>query len=258
MTPERKALAESITKYAFALQQVEQAEDVLQKANNRLCVLFAESAELSEHDAVIEAKRVEGFKMALINDEPVLMQEPPGYASIHLRKERCASEIQATKEGIKVLEAELDAAKENAEELNIAIENAAEAVIAKEAEQMAISFMARLEELRREQYVMAALMNRWIPRTRDNAVVGISNEPVRGVRQVKFPAIVGVATSQPILGDSELKGGIRVRNAVTAAVNNYWQKLKEDAEAQFSGEDSTNVNLPSPSDSNIIIVDAAE
>ncbi len=95
MSSERKALSEAITAFAFAKQKIEQAESTLQKANQRFQTLFAESAELSEWDEEIAAKRTEGIKMALINDEPTLYQEPQGYATIKLKKERNATEIQA-------------------------------------------------------------------------------------------------------------------------------------------------------------------
>ena len=79
------------------------------------------------------------------------------FPSLFVKKQKIESELAITASTIAVLESELDAAKQNADDLAIAIEHAAEAVVAKEAEQIATDFMTKLEALRREQYILAAL-----------------------------------------------------------------------------------------------------
>jgi uncharacterized protein (DUF3084 family) len=238
-TPERKALAEAITRFAYAQQQVAQNEATLQKANARLSSLFAESAELSEHDAAIEAKRTEGFKMALINDEPILMQEPPGYASVHLRKERCASEIQATQEGIKGLEAELEAARAHVDECDNAIELCRERVFCAEAEQLAQKFMERLDDLRRMSHKLRFMASRQVrlrqteANSRNTAPIYWGNEKSR---QIGMKGFVVAACHENVMGDSDLRGNIKVRERISAEVSAYWSALKTDASAVLSEE----------------------
>jgi tetratricopeptide (TPR) repeat protein len=231
MTPERKSLAEAITRHASALQNVKKTEELLQKANSRLRALLAQSADLSEYNAGIEAKRTEGFKMAIVNDAPTLMQEPEGYAVVRLKKERNASEIAGTKDGIAALEEELEFAKREAADCEIARDHAAEAVLAKETEQMAIGHMEKLNELRKEYYAISYLATRYVLRGSNER--SISNVPgyLYGsgpTRLVNMPKIVKDAASQNIMGNFEINHGVKIRMDVEAAVKHYWQALKND------------------------------
>jgi hypothetical protein len=247
MTPERKALAESITRLAYAEQQVAQTEATLEKANSRLSILLAESAELSEHDAAIDAKRSEGFKLALINDAPVLTQEVPGYAVLKLKKERNASEIQAAQEGIKGLEAELEAAREHVAECDNAVELCRESVFCSEAEQLAQEFMDRLNDLRRMSHQLRFMAARQVrlrqteSNSRNTAPIYWGNEKTRQISMRPF--VIG-ACHENIMGDSDLRGNIKVRESIAEKVNAYWSALRLDPEAQFDMEGMPKDNRP--------------
>jgi chromosome segregation ATPase len=231
----RQQLREAIEANAEALADMRHAENTLARAHEMLGALMAKRADFDSLDSEIATARANLVKQALESEgnEHLLTEEPSGFAAAKIARENLDLKIAGVRDSIKVLEEELNAAREHTDECSVAIEHAAEAVIAEQAEQMAISFMTKLEDLRREQYVLAALINRWIPRARSENAVGIHGEPVRGVRQVKMPAVVGEAASQPIVGDSERKGGIFIRNAMMEAVARYWQNLKDDANAML-------------------------
>jgi hypothetical protein len=239
-TPERKALAEAITRHAYALQKVTQIEELLQKANYRLRTLLAQSAELSEYDAEIEAKRTEGFKMALVNDEPILHQEPEGYAVIRLKKERNAAEIAGAKDGIAALEEELEFVKREAEEADYHVELAREAVFCVEAEQLAQEFKHKLDDLRRLSHKLRFMAARQVrlqratesrPDTPQMTYWG--NERSRPIRMNR-PVID--ACQENIMGNADLYGNLKVRDRVARDVNEWWAALRTNPDAALSEE----------------------
>jgi hypothetical protein len=244
MTPERKALAEAITRHAFALQKVKQTEELLQKANNRLCILYGESTELSEYDAEIEAKRTEGFKMALVNDEPILHQEPEGYALVRLKKERNASEIQGTRDGITALEEELEFVKREAEETDYQVELAREAVFCADAEQLAQKFFARLNDLRQMSHNLRFMAARQVTLRRperDSSTPQMFYAGSERSRSIRMSRDVINACQENIMGNSDLHGNLKVRDRVAQEVNAYWAALRTDADAKLSEETKENL-----------------
>jgi hypothetical protein len=113
----------------------------------------------------------------------------------------------------------------------------AEAVLAREAEDMARNYLAHLSELRETLYVLRYTGIRQVrrdpqaPRPKETPMV--YNPVSAPTRQITMPQIVLTACGEDCLGASEMRGGIRVRDNVNAAVAQYWQRLRTDSTAQL-------------------------
>lgn len=232
-SPERKALADAIAAHAAAIETVAQAEATLTKANDLHCGLQAQLAAFESLDSDIARARTERMKLALATGEHHFpADEPEGFASRIIARDNLQDHLNRVRETLPLLMAERDFAQTNVATLDIEREIAAEKVIAIEAEEMAVAFLAQLNALRSEHYRLASYHNRW-------------RKTPTGMTQVRMSSIVMGAAMENILGDSEIHGGIRVREAIAKAMNEYWAALKSDPRAMLAdfenAEPSANV-----------------
>ncbi len=240
-TPKRTALSSAIAAHAKALNNVQVAEDVLEKANTHLSGLQDRFAEFDGLDQQIESARADELQAKFATGEEIasLVDPPSGFAAATLKRDHLEAEIAAARSAIKILEGKLAQAEEDVAQRDYEREAAAECVIIAETEQLAIKHLAKLATLRKEHYILANLVNKYVKRDPSERVVGSVPGLLYGsggVRKIKMSAVVINAATQDILGDSERSGGIRVRDAVAQAVNDYWQALKADADATLHPE----------------------
>lgn len=240
-SPERHALREAITAHDDAVEQAERAQTLLDKAHALHEDITDQLAGHKDLDAAIAAARANKLKIALASaDHPLPPDDgQPEFAAKIIARNNLREHLDQIAVTLPVLESELKDAQKHVERCDIAIEHAAENVICAEAEQLAVEFLATLTALRRQHYVLASFCTRYVRRLPDEGGVRpIAGQlyGTSGPRRVRMSSVTLGAAMENILGDSEIKGGMRVRDAVAQAVSEYWAALKSDADATLNAD----------------------
>jgi hypothetical protein len=229
----REELARAIQVHQQALEAVVSAKITLQKALDLASALSAELAGFSGLDDEIARARTASMKAVLaVGETHFEIDEPEGFASRLVSREVITARLEQVSGTISVLEKELSDAQAEAARLDFAREHAAEKVLAAETERRAIAHLEKIEELRKEHYIITALATRYVrhPPTANSTgqYGGVSQ------RRAQMPGSVHGVAMENVLGDYEARGGMRVRHAMGLAAQAYWQALKNDADVQFA------------------------
>ncbi len=129
-----------------------------------------------------------------------------------------------------MLEQELEEVRRNAEEADYQIELAREKVFCAAAEQTAQSFMEKLNDLGRMSHKLRFMAARHVRlRRKENRA---SNPPQmtyygnETTRKIDMANSVIAACQENIIGDSDLRGNIKVWERISQAVTAYWSALR--------------------------------
>jgi hypothetical protein len=235
---EREELRAAIDAHKTAMEAVTKNEATLTRAREFADKLSIKLAEFADLDERIDAARAATLKAAFATGEaPRFESEPEGFARDRIRRDRLAADLAACEASIEVLERELRRAQAEAARLDLAREHAAERVLAAEAEQMAVDFVGRLDELRGLSYLLNAIVGRQVRRApSDPGVITAVPGHFYGtgpLRSARLPPIVHEAAREAILGEYELRHGFGLRKETSAAVADLWERLQADPDANL-------------------------
>ena len=245
-SPERTAriaLRESIVAHQRAVQQVEQCEDVLAKANALCESLTEQAAEFSTLDADISHARADKLKLALaVGDHSLPDDDNSEFASRIIARDNVADHLRRVQSSIPVLESELAQAEDDVKRCELVREHAAEQVFCAEAEKLASDYIAQLNALRRTSYILNMMHAKQVRRASNDAGTP-SSHLIYGsgpYRKVKTSAIVDDAVQENIIGFHEQKHGFGLRHQSGAQVADFWERLQQDPNAMLDDEEQHN------------------
>jgi hypothetical protein len=149
---------------------------------------------------------------------------------------RVEAELASVRQAIPILESQLEAAKRHAEARAYEIEEAVEVVFVAEAETLTARYIEQIRETREVLNTLRFLAARKVQRDPSErgepsaAPVYYGNETTR---QICMPGYIIAACHDDCVGDSEVRGRMRVRGMVSKAVTAYWQRLHGYADAKL-------------------------
>lgn len=234
---ERRELAAAILAVDDARDDAKHLEDLLNNANKMLADLLSKWGQHSTLDDEIAKARAAATVSAIERGERPSSEEPAGFASRKVSRDAAEGELASVRNAIPLLERQLEDAKQKIETRQYEVDMRAEAVFAAEAEDMATRYLEELRALRETLYMLRYYGVRQVrrdpqaPRPQPSAMV--YNPNAAPTRQIAMPKIVLEACGEDCLGSSEMRGGVRVRENVSAAVAQYWQHLRVDPTAQL-------------------------
>ncbi len=242
MSKERVALREAIVAHSRAVQQCEQAEDMLAKAQT-LCASLEEQASAFDNlDADIANAQAESLKLALASGETHLPDDDvKGFAAQRIARENAQAHLRRVKSSLPLLESELEDAQNDVKRLELERDHAAEKVFCAEAKAMASDYLAQLAELRRTSYILNMMHNRQVRRAPSDAGTPSIPSHLWGsgpYRKVQTSAIVNEAVQENIIGFHEQRHGLTLRKQTGQAVAEFWSRLQQDADAMLNDEPS--------------------
>jgi hypothetical protein len=225
----------------MALSDVARAEELLQRAQDMADSINEKRAQFDGLDDEIAAANADNVKRAIMGESCVLTEAPQGFASQLVARDNANTQLQSVNEALPLLREQLESAKRRLYECDALRDAAAEQVIATEAEAMATAHLEKLDALRAEHYVLNFLSMQHVKRSPSENVVASVPGQLYGsgpTRRVQMSPVVNEAASEQILGASEFKGGLRVREAIGARVASYFRALKDDPDAALAIEES--------------------
>jgi hypothetical protein len=230
MTPEREALAAAIAAHGEAIGAADKARETLDRAQAFVDDLEAQVAQFGDLDVRIASSRAESIKRAMATGATPTLEPSEELTAALLEKAEAEHKLSAARQALEALRGELDTANAAVKRAGLVKEWAAEKVLATELDGAAESFVARLSELRRDFYMLQFSMRQMVHRDPDAPKPAVIAGDLRPV--VVSPAVVA-AVRENVLGDSEARGGMRVRDEVASHVRDYFTALKSDAGAVF-------------------------
>lgn len=230
---ERSALREAISTHKAALEQVASAKATLQKGNDLVAALSKELAEFQDLDNEVALARSANLKLALATGEQHFnIAEPSGFASRIIARDNAMERLASVQMALPTLEREVADAEAEATNCDFAIERAAEKVLAVETELRAVAHLEKITALRKEHYIISQLAMRYVkhpPSFNSAGQLGTISQ-----RRAQMSGVTISAAMENVLGDYELRGGMKVRNEMGLAAQAYWQALKTNADAEFA------------------------
>lgn len=229
---ERDILRNAIAAHHHALELVATAKETLQKARDLASDLALKAAAFDGLDNEIARARAAQMKLCLANGDDFPPFDDAEFASRLIARDNVLTRLRHVRDTIPTLEKELADAEAEATRLDFAREACAEKVLAAETELLAIAHLEKIEELRKEHYVITALATRYVrhpPTINSAGQLGTVSQ-----RRAQMSGAVHGVAMENILGDYEARGGMRVRHATSLAAQTYWNALKNDADVQFA------------------------
>jgi tetratricopeptide (TPR) repeat protein len=234
LTPQRQSLAAAIGDYRMALSDVARAEELLQRAQDMAESINEKRAAFAGLSDEIAAVNADNVRRAIMGEDCLLTEPATGFAGRLVARDSADAQLQSVNEAIPLLREQLEGAKRRLNECDALRDAAAERVIATEADAMAMAHLQKLEALRAEHYVLNFLAMQHVKRAPSENVVASVPGQLYGsgpTRRVQMSPVVNEAISEQILGTSEFRGGLRVREAIGAQVASYFRALKDDPDA---------------------------
>jgi DNA repair exonuclease SbcCD ATPase subunit len=231
----RNDLQKAIADCESRKEDVTRAENMLHGAHEMLTKLLAKRAEFASLEDEISSARAANIKAAIIGEDAIWRDDPSGRFAERLEaRDKIEEEIGAVRQTIPSLENELEDAKRAVEAARFKIEEGAERVFGKEADALAREYLDKLAEVRRmsqQLWFMAHIQVKREPQERrHNAPIYWGGEVNR---QIAMTGHVASAVRENPHGDHDLRGGIALRERMSKAVAQWWQKLHSDPQAQL-------------------------
>ncbi|WP_363348298.1 hypothetical protein [Methylocystis echinoides] len=237
MSNPRQQLREAIKASAAALSELRHAENMLDRAHSLYDSLVEKRDEqFANLDDEMGRARADNLKRAIQGDENAhLLQEPGGFAAALIARDHLDQQIAGVHDSLPVLEAELTDARRAAEEADYTVELCRERVFADEAERLAQEFMQKLAEIRRMSIRLRFMALRQV--RRDPNARSLTGGQFYGqghTRNISMPQSVAAAVHEEVMGDFDIRGGLKMREELSTRVADYWARLRIDPEAEFN------------------------
>ncbi|MEK4034119.1 hypothetical protein WOC76_13365 [Methylocystis sp. IM3] len=244
----RQQLAAAIEANAEALAAMHSAENMLARANEMLGALRERRADFDSLNSQIATARADLLKQALESEENahLLTEEPSGFAAAKISRDNLDLKIAGVTDSVTVLQSELVEARKAAELADFCVDEARAAVFCQEAETLAVEFHERLQEVRHMSLQLGFMSVR--PVRRNPETIQHHDGPYYGgtgaTSTITMPRVVTEATAEDIMGSYFRRNTPHKKDAIAAAVQQWWSALRHDPNATLGEETKTELFPP--------------